>query len=223
MIEVLYELDAIERIDRIRLGSIYPDFLSTDIVTALSKIKKLCHHFHISLQSGSTKILNKMNRKYTAKEAVQNLKYLIEKMDDVVLTADIIVGFPSESDEDFEDTVNFIEQLPFYHTHVFKYSIRQGTKAASMKGQINNQLKKDRSKKLIELSSAKKKKEIEKYIGKKLFCLFESENKKNIKEYYGHTDNFIDVICMGDDLEGQRHEVRIIAYEDGYARAELIC
>jgi threonylcarbamoyladenosine tRNA methylthiotransferase MtaB len=221
VIDILNILNDTEGIDRIRLGSIYPDFPDEKTADLLSRVDKLCPHFHISLQSGSTRILNDMNRKYSSGQAYENLHRLVGMSGDTLLTADIIVGFPGESEKDFSETYDFIESLPFYHTHVFRYSARKGTKASEMSGQVSAVTKNDRSGRLIGLSDKKKKQIILDHIGKKCKCVFEY-CKDDIKhEFIGHTDNFIDVVSTGPYLLGSVYDVEMTGYENGNARAVI--
>jgi threonylcarbamoyladenosine tRNA methylthiotransferase MtaB len=222
VIDVLNILNDTEGIDRIRLGSIYPDFPDAKTVDLLSRIDKLCPHFHISLQSGSTRILNDMNRKYSSEQAYANLQKLVGMTGDTLLTADIIVGFPGESEKDFSETYGFIESLPFYHTHVFRFSAGKGTKAAGMSGQVSAKIKIERSARLIGLSDSKKKQIILDHTGKKCRCVFEYRKDDLKQEYIGHTDNFMDVVSTGAYLLGRVYEAEITGYENGHARAVIV-
>ena len=132
LIDLLEKINEIDGIERIRLGSIEPLLISDEFVERLKKLNKICHHFHLSLQSGNTETLKRMNRRYTAEEFEVIVERLRKAYNDVILTTDIIVGFPQESDEEFEITYNFLERIKFYKMHVFKYSPRKGTKAAVM-------------------------------------------------------------------------------------------
>ena len=154
----------------------------------LSKLDKICHHFHLSLQSGCTETLKRMNRRYTIDEFEVIVKRLRDYYEDVVLTTDIIVGFPDESDDEFNETYKFLNEIKFYKMHVFKYSPRRGTKAESMKNQIAGDVKESRSKKLLELSDKNENEYLDTYIGKKVEVLFE---EKDGEFYKGHTSNYI--------------------------------
>ena len=189
LIDLLEEINKIDGIERIRLGSIEPMLIKDEFVTRLTKLEKICHHFHLSLQSGCTETLKRMNRRYSAEEFEEVTERLRQAYDDVILTTDIIVGFPNETDEEFEQTFEFLKRIKFYKMHVFKYSPRKGTKAAVMPNQIDGNVKEERSKRLIELSD---KNEKEKYINKKVKVLFEDEHIENGNKYIkGHTANYI--------------------------------
>lgn len=148
----------------------------------------MCHHFHLSLQSGSTDTLIRMNRRYTAEEFEEVTKRLRKAYSDVILTTDIIVGFPGETDEEFEETFNFLKKIKFFKMHVFKYSIRNGTKAATMPNQVPGDIKELRSKRLLALSDENELEYIKNYIGKEVKVLFE---EKDGEYYKGHTANYI--------------------------------
>ena len=187
LLEELNKINGIERI-RIRLGSIEPLLITEEFVNRLKKLEKVCHHFHLSLQSGCNETLKRMNRRYTIEEFKEIVERLRNTYKDVMLTTDIIVGFPGENEEEFEETYKFLKDIKFYKMHIFKYSPRKGTKAAEMKNQVNGNIKEERSKKLIELSDENEKEYNEKYIGKEVEILFEEE-KEGL--YKGHTQNYI--------------------------------
>lgn len=192
LIDLLEEINKIDGIERIRLGSIEPMLIKDEFVTRLTKLEKICHHFHLSLQSGCTETLKRMNRRYSTEEFEEVTERLRQAYDDVILTTDIIVGFPNETDEEFEQTFEFLKRIKFYKMHVFKYSPRKGTKAAVMPNQIDGNVKEERSKRLIELSDKNEKEYQEKYINKKVKVLFEDEHIENGNKYIkGHTANYI--------------------------------
>jgi len=188
LIDLLEEINKIEGIERIRLGSIEPTLITEQFVHRLKKLAKICEHFHLSLQSGCDETLKRMNRKYTTKEFEKCVQILREHYQNVILTTDIIVGFPGETREEFEQTYHFLEKIKFYKMHVFKYSPRKGTKAAEMEKQIDGNVKEKRSEILINLSD-KNQQEINKsYIGKTVEVLWEEIESEHIK---GHTSNYI--------------------------------
>ncbi len=198
LIDLLEEINKIRGIERIRLGSLEPVIITDEFCARISKIEKLCHHFHLSLQSGCDKTLKEMNRKYTISDfekVVQRLRNLYE---DLILTTDIIVGFPNETDEDFEITYNFLKKIKFYKMHVFKYSQRKGTVAAKMKNQISSDEKEKRSKKLLELSVLNEQHYLKKYLNKEVKVLFEESDGEFLK---GHTGNYILVKAKVDDTK----------------------
>lgn len=153
LIDLLEEINKIQGLHRIRLGSIEPTIVTDEFVERLSKLDKICDHFHLSLQSGCTETLKRMNRRYTTEEFKAVTKRLRAKFPNAALTTDIIVGFPGETDEEFNTTYEFLKEIAFYKMHIFKYSQRKGTKAAVMPNQVDGKIKEERSKKLIELSN----------------------------------------------------------------------
>ena len=193
LIDLLEEINEIQGIQRIRLGSIEPLLITVEFVERLKKLEKICHHFHLSLQSGCDETLKRMNRRYTTEQFKEIVRLLRGTYSDVNLTTDIIVGFPGETDEEFNKTYQFLKEIKFYKMHIFKYSPRKGTKAAVMPNQINGDIKEERSKKLIELSDRNEIEYNKSYIGKNVEVLFEEE-KNGI--YKGHTQNYIMVYCQ---------------------------
>ncbi len=184
LIDLLEKINKIDGIKRIRLSSLEPRIITEEFVSRLIKLDKICNHFHLSLQSGCDETLKRMNRKYTTEEFRQIVRLLREKIPEVALTTDVIVGFPGETEEEFETTYKFLEEIKFSKMHVFKYSKRKGTPAATMENQVPEEIKDERSKKLIEMSNKNEKEFAEQYIGKEIEVLFE-----NSKE--GHTTNYI--------------------------------
>ncbi len=188
LIDLLEEINQIKGIQRIRLGSIEPLLITEEFVARLSNLEKICHHFHLSLQSGCDETLKRMNRRYTIQEFKEIVRRLRKAFEDVILTTDIIVGFPQETQKEFDKTYQFLREIKFYKMHIFKYSPRKGTKAAQMTGQVDGKIKEERSQKLIELSNKKEKEYHEKYLGKEVEVLFEEEKNGY---YQGHTKNYI--------------------------------
>ena len=195
LIDLLEEINKIEGIQRIRLGSIEPLLITEEFIERLKKLEKICHHFHLSLQSGCDETLKRMNRRYTTEQFETIVEILRNAYEDVNLTTDIIVGFPGETEEEFNKTYEFLKEIKFYKMHVFKYSPRKGTKAAVMENQIPGNIKEERSRKLIELSNRNEVEYNEQYIGKEVEVLFE-EKKDGI--YKGHTQNYIMIHCETD-------------------------
>lgn len=193
LIDLLEEINEIQGIQRIRLGSIEPLLITVEFVERLKKLEKICHHFHLSLQSGCDETLKRMNRRYTTEQFKEIVRLLRGAYSDVNLTTDIIVGFPGETDEEFNKTYQFLKEIKFYKMHIFKYSPRKGTKAAVMPNQINGDIKEERSKKLIELSDRNEIEYNKSYIGKNVEVLFEEEKDGM---YKGHTQNYIMVYCQ---------------------------
>lgn len=193
LIDLLEEINEIQGIQRIRLGSIEPLLITVEFVERLKKLEKICHHFHLSLQSGCDETLKRMNRRYKIEQFKEIVRLLRNAYSDVNLTTDIIVGFPGETDEEFNKTYQFLKEIKFYKMHIFKYSPRKGTKAAVMPNQINGDIKEERSKKLIELSDRNEIEYNKSYIGKNVEVLFEEEKDGM---YKGHTQNYIMVYCQ---------------------------
>ena len=178
----------------------------------LSKLEKMCHHFHLSLQSGCDATLKRMNRKYTTAEVKEIIERIRRYYDDVMLTTDIIVGFPGETEEEFEATYQFLKEVKLYKMHVFQYSPRKGTRAAVMPNQIDGNIKEARSKKLIELSNENQKMYNQQLVGKDVEVLFEDrEVEDGITYFRGHTQNYILVKYKTDEnLENTLKNVRVL-------------
>ena len=204
LIDLLEEINKIDGIERIRLGSIEPLLITDEFVERLKKLDKICHHFHLSLQSGCDETLKRMNRRYTTEQFKEIVKRLRNTYSDVNLTTDIIVGFPGETEEEFEKTYKFLDEIKFYKMHIFKYSQRKGTKAAVMQNQIPGDIKELRSRKLIELSNKNEFEINQKYIGQKVEVLFEEEKEGVFK---GHTANYILVYC-NDEKENLSNKIQ---------------
>ena len=197
LIDVLEKINEINGIQRIRLGSLEPMLINESFLKRLAKLEKICHHFHLSLQSGCDETLKRMNRRYTTEEFRNVIRLLRNTYDDVILTTDIIVGFPGETENEFERTYEFLKEINFYKMHVFKYSRRDGTKAATMPNQIAPNIQEERSKKLIILSNKNQQIYNESYVGKTVQVLFEEASKGYIK---GHTQNYL-VVNIKEDIE----------------------
>lgn len=212
LIELLEKINAIDGISRIRLGSLEPKIITEEFMERLVKLEKICHHFHLSLQSGCDETLKRMNRKYTVSEIEDIIARLRKYYNDVILTTDIIVGFPGETDEEFNKTYEFLKNAKLYKMHVFQYSPRKGTRAAIMPNQIDGKIKETRSKKLIELSNKNQMKYNEKLIGKNVEVLFEDKEIENGITYYkGHTQNYILVkYKTNENLENTFKNIKIL-------------
>lgn len=188
LINLLEEINKIDGIERIRLSSLEPTLITEEFVKRLSKLDKICDHFHLSLQSGCNETLKRMNRHYTTEDFKKATELLRKTYPNVALTTDIIVGFPGETEEEFNATYDFLKKINFYKMHVFKYSPRHGTKAEKMPNQIDGNIKEERSKKLIELSDKNEIEQNKRYINKNLDVLIEEFEKGY---YKGHTTNYI--------------------------------
>ncbi|WKV08827.1 tRNA (N(6)-L-threonylcarbamoyladenosine(37)-C(2))-methylthiotransferase MtaB [Thermoanaerobacterium sp. CMT5567-10] len=195
IIKMIHEVDGIERI---RMSSIEPTFLTEDFIKEVAHLPKFCRHYHVSLQSGSDSTLKRMGRKYTTREYSEIIDRIRKHIKDVAITTDVMVGFPGETDEEFNETFNFVKAIEFSKMHVFKYSRRAGTKAANYPDQVKNSVKEERSKLLIKLSEENEIKFYKKFIGTTLNVLFE----QNVKDFEGYveglTDNYIRVAVKSD-------------------------
>ena len=219
LIDLLEEMNQIEGIQRIRLGSLEPLLITENFLQRLSKLEKICHHFHLSLQSGCDETLKRMNRRYTTNQFREIVQLLRNTYNDVMLTTDIIVGFPGETDEEFEITKNFLKEINFYKMHIFKYSPRKGTKAAQMKNQILGDKKEERSSILMAMSDENQKRYNESYIEKEIEVLFE-EDKQGI--YKGHTANYILAYCKTNQkIDNQIVKVKCLNTETDHILVEL--
>lgn len=196
LIELLKEVNKIEGINRIRLGSLEPTLMTKEFIEELVKLEKVCDHFHLSLQSGCNATLERMNRRYRIEEFEEGIQLIRRHYPNASLTTDVIVGFPGETEEEFKETYEFLERIKFYKMHVFKYSPRKGTKAAVMPNQIAGEIKEGRSRKLIELSNKNQEEQNENYIGKEVAVLFEELEEGYIK---GHTSNYMMVYVKSND------------------------
>ena len=186
-------IHGIEGIERIRLGSLEPMFLTPEFIEGIKDLPKLCPHFHISLQSGCAKTLERMNRKYSPDDYRQIVKLMREKIPDVTFTTDVMVGFPGETDEEFSQSYNFCEDMGFLWMHVFKYSPREGTAAAKFPDQIQPGIKEKRSKRLIKLASRMRNNVFEKYLGRQADIILEQEIEGSLGDMEGLTSNYIPV------------------------------
>ena len=211
LIDLLEAIQKIDGIERIRLGSLEPNIITEEFVNRLKKVTKMCDHFHLSLQSGCDETLKRMNRKYTAQAFEKEVNLLRRTFPDVALTTDVIVGFPGETEEEFNETYKYLSKIRFAKLHVFKYSPRKGTVAAKMKNQIDSAVKEKRSHKLIELSNECEIEFLDRYIGKKVKVLFEKQDRKYIK---GHTTNYLVVKVKEEKLENQIKEVKIVSRDE---------
>lgn len=205
ILELIQAVNAVKGIERIRLGSLEPKIVTEHFASELSKLDKICPHFHLSLQSGCDATLKRMNRKYTTKEYERGCELLRKYFVHPAITTDVIVGFPGETEEEFEQTKAYLEHIHFYEMHIFKYSKRKGTRAAVMPDQIDEQIKAARSEKLIALGHDMSKEFRKFYIGKNEEVLFEEKAVIGDKEYFvGYTKEYVKVAKKTDEnLENQ--------------------
>lgn len=194
LLSLIRAVHEIEGIKRIRLGSLEPRIITEEFVQAIAALPKMCPHFHLSLQSGCNETLKKMNRRYTSEEFYEKCEILRKYFEKPALTTDVIVGFPQETEEEFETTYEFLKKICFYETHIFKYSKREGTKAAVMQGQIPEQIKAKRSARLIELGEKNRRAYEESFLGKTVEVLVEEKSDVNGKEMWtGHTKEYMKI------------------------------
>ncbi len=205
LLELIQAVNAVKGIERIRLGSLEPKIVTEHFASELSKLDKICPHFHLSLQSGCDATLKRMNRKYTTKEYERGCELLRKYFVHPAITTDVIVGFPGETEAEFEQTKAYLEHIHFYEMHIFKYSKRKGTRAAVMPDQIDEQIKAARSEKLIALGHDMSKGFRKFYIGKNEEVLFEEKAVIGDKEYFvGYTKEYVKVAKKTDEnLENQ--------------------
>ena len=205
LLELIQAVNAVNGIERIRLGSLEPKIVTEHFASELSKLDKICPHFHLSLQSGCDATLKRMNRKYTTKEYERGCELLRKYFVHPAITTDVIVGFPGETEEEFEQTKAYLEHIHFYEMHIFKYSKRKGTRAAVMPDQIDEQIKAARSEKLIALGHDMSKEFRKFYIGKNEEVLFEEKAVIGDKEYFvGYTKEYVKVAKKtAENLENQ--------------------
>ncbi|ABR49184.1 RNA modification enzyme, MiaB family [Alkaliphilus metalliredigens QYMF] len=210
LLDVLKRVNAIEGLERIRLSSLEPTLFSDAFLSALSKLEKICDHFHLSLQSGSDKTLKKMNRKYTSQMYRETVKRIRHYYPLVALTTDIIVGFPGETDVDFQTSYDFVEEMAFSEIHVFKYSPREGTPAAQFDDQIDGITKHERSEKLIELGDRLKKEYQLQFIDQRMEVLLEGQSGQDQNLLEGFTTNHLKVLLASKQgKEGMLQDVQI--------------
>ncbi|MDO5403600.1 MAG: tRNA (N(6)-L-threonylcarbamoyladenosine(37)-C(2))-methylthiotransferase MtaB [Eubacteriales bacterium] len=202
LIEVIECIEKIDGIERIRLGSLEPRIVTDEFVKRLGNLKKLCPHFHLSLQSGCDKTLKAMNRRYTTDEYEMACNRLRENLDNPAITTDVIVGFPQETDEDFCTTKEYLEKIHFYEMHIFKFSRRKGTVADKMSGQIDEKTKAERSSILLELEKKMSRQYREWYVGRKLEILVEDITECDGKKFYsGYSKNYIRILIPKEQLD----------------------
>lgn len=219
--DLIIEVDKIDGVERIRLSSIEPMTLNQEFIDKIKGSQKLCHHFHISLQSGCNATLKRMNRKYTTAQFKSITDGLRAAFDDVAITTDIMVGFPGETDEEFDETITFIRELKFAEAHIFQYSQRRGTPAAKRPNQIPPDLKEKRSK-IITAETTKTRNEfLDSFIGKTMRVLFEQPANDGLFE--GKTDNYITVHTRSEvNLNDQFRNVLIESRRDGIMIGKIV-
>lgn len=211
----------VEGIERVRLSSLEPERLDPEFIARLAKCKKLCPHFHLSLQSGCDETLKRMNRHYSSKEYSEIVNNLRNAFKDCAITTDVMVGFAGETDEEFEKSLNFVHSIKFAKVHTFIYSRRKGTKGDLMPNQVDPSIKNERSKKLIEVTLNDRKEFLKNQVGNTYSVLFERKRPEGYWE--GYTMNYTPVhIYSDDDLANKILDVKITKAYDDYCDGELI-
>ncbi|SHG90934.1 tRNA (N(6)-L-threonylcarbamoyladenosine(37)-C(2))-methylthiotransferase MtaB [Tepidibacter thalassicus] len=221
LLDVLREIHKIEGIQRIRLSSVEPLLMTDSFIKEIASMDKICPHFHLSLQSGCDETLKRMNRKYTTKQYRDIVEKIRKNIKDASITTDVIVGFPGETDKEFEVTYNFLKEIQLSQMHIFKYSPRKGTPAASMKNQVDPKVKQIRSEKLINLSKENYIKFTSKFIGEIVPVLFEQKLENGY--YEGLTPNYIRVLVKEEeDIEGKILNVKLNKIKEEFVEGILI-
>lgn len=207
LIELIETLNAVEGLERIRLSSLEPRIITDEFVERLRRLPKICPHFHLSLQSGSDTVLQRMNRKYDTAEYALCCERLRKAFGHPAITTDIICGFPQESDEEFAETCEFVKRIEFFETHLFKYSKRKGTVAAGMTGQIVEAVKAERSRALSGIQSEYKRKFMSYYIGRDVEILVEDKETIDGKDYFvGLNKEYVRILIPAEDYHGSVNE-----------------
>jgi len=219
LIDILNGLNGIEGVKRIRLGSLEPLYMSPDLIKRLSGLEKLCPHFHLSLQSGCDDTLRRMNRKYTTNDYMNIVSNIRNSFMDAAITTDIMVGFPGETDGEFNKTCSFVEQVGFSQAHIFQYSKRKGTRAADMENQVPSSVKERRSKILFDICEKSKNNYRDMLPGRAMEVLFENE-KEGMWE--GHTANYVPVRVVSEKpLAGCIYKVKLIERREDYILGQI--
>ena len=211
LLSLILAVHEVKGIERIRLGSLEPRIITEEFAKTIAGLSKMCPHFHLSLQSGCDETLRRMNRRYTSEEYYEKCQILRKYFDNPALTTDVIVGFPGETEEEFEKSKAFVDKVNFYETHIFKYSKRQGTKAAVMEGQVPEQVKTVRSNIMLEMDEEKRNAYEENFVGREVEVLFEEEiNKNGTRFWVGHTKEYVKIALQSEEnLQNQLANVRI--------------
>ena len=211
LLSLILAVHEVEGIERIRLGSLEPRIITEEFVQTISGLKKMCPHFHLSLQSGCDATLRRMNRRYTSEEYYEKCNLLRKYFHNPALTTDVIVGFPGETEEEFAESKAFVDKIDFYETHIFKYSKRAGTKAAVMENQVPEQIKTIRSNVMLEMDCVKRKKYESTFLGETVEVLMEeSIEKQGVIFQVGHTKEYVKIALQTNtDMRNQLVNVRI--------------
>lgn len=211
LLSLILAVHEVEGVKRIRLGSLEPRIITEEFAQTIAQLPKMCPHFHLSLQSGCDETLKRMNRRYTTEEYFEKCELLRKYFENPALTTDVIVGFPGETEEEFQKSKAFVDKVNFYETHIFKYSKRQGTKAAVMDGQVPEPVKTQRSNEMLAMDNEKRAQYERTLLGKEVEVLVEEFiQKENERVQVGHTKEYVKIALQaGEDLQNQLVTVRI--------------
>ena len=221
LLSLIQAVSRVEGISRIRLGSLEPRIITEEFLEGIVKTGKVCPHFHLSLQSGCNKTLKNMNRRYSAQEYAEKCELIRRFYPAPALTTDVIVGFPQETEEDFEESYEFVKNIHFYETHIFKYSRRHGTKAASMDGQLTEAVKAQRSDRMLELHEIRAREYEEAMIGKEMELLLEEEIEIDGRPWYvGHSREYVRAVISKTDAHKVNDLVTVKAV--GFVRDHIL-
>ena len=221
LLSLIQAVSRVEGISRIRLGSLEPRIITEEFLEGIVKTGKVCPHFHLSLQSGCNKTLKNMNRRYSAQEYAEKCELIRKFYPAPALTTDVIVGFPQETEEDFEESYEFVKNIHFYETHIFKYSRRHGTKAASMDGQLTEAAKAQRSDRMLELHEIRAREYEKAMIGKEMELLLEEEIEIDGRPWYvGHSREYVRAVISKTDAHRVNDLVTVKAV--GFVRDHIL-
>ncbi|PHV71521.1 tRNA (N(6)-L-threonylcarbamoyladenosine(37)-C(2))-methylthiotransferase MtaB [Sporanaerobium hydrogeniformans] len=220
LVQLLQKVHEIEGIERIRMSSIEPGVVTDAFLEVLKELPKLCRHFHLSLQSGSDTVLKRMKRKYTSADYLKSVEQLRHVWPDVAITTDVIVGFPGETEEEFEETLHFVKKAELAQIHIFPYSQREGTPAAQMPNQITPEVKEERTKRLSQIEKELHQAFMKQHIGKEVEVLFENSHKEG---FTGFTSNYLKVYVESEsNIENTLQHVRITGIKEDELLGQLI-
>lgn len=224
LISLLQEIEKLDGIQRVRIGSIEPSFFTDEVIEKMRHMKKLCPQFHLSLQSGCDETLKRMNRRYTAKEYEEAVYKIRENLKDASITTDVIVGFPGETDEEFNETYKFLERIKLTKTHIFKFSPRKGTKAENMPNQVDGTIKEKRSKALIELNNKNEGEFSESLVRREMDVLVEKELNEKPGYFEGYTRNYVRVVFESEksDIIGKIVKCKIEEANGDYVSGKIL-
>ena len=222
LLALIRTIHAVDGIRRIRLGSLEPGIITEEFAEAIAALPKVCPHFHLSLQSGCDTVLERMNRRYRSEEYMEKCRLLRRVYDRPALTTDVIVGFPGETEEEFEASRAFVEEVNFFETHIFKYSRREGTRAAAMPDQIPEQEKTRRSHILLELDERRRQEYMESFLGEEKEVLLEEKVELDGKNWWvGYTREYLKAI-VPDDGKNRANEMISVRFSQIYHREYLL-